>query len=160
MTINISPTDLCPCGSKTLYQQCCLPLHCAEKMAQSPQQLMRSRYCAFVVGQFDYLIATHHPNYRQGLTVEQLAQSNTHWLGLELLATEQRESNGEVTFKAWYVEDKHIDAIYEKSSFVLVDEQWLYTEGKQMSTRSPARNEPCICHSGRKFKQCCAKLTH
>ncbi|MGI2171506.1 YchJ family protein [Shewanella sp. MF05960] len=160
MAINITATDLCPCGSQTSYQQCCLPFHSAEKVAQSPQQLMRSRYCAFVVGQFDYLISTHHPDYRQGLTVDQLAQSNTHWLGLQVLATKQLDRIGEVTFKAWYIEDKHIDAIYENSSFVLCEGQWLYTEGKQMTTRAPERNEPCICHSGRKFKQCCAKLTH
>ncbi|GGQ06607.1 YchJ family protein [Shewanella litoralis] len=160
MTINITPTDLCPCGSQNSYQQCCLPLHLATSVAQSPQQLMRSRYCAFVVGQFDYLISTHHPDFRHGLTVAQLAQGNTHWLGLQVLTTKQVGCHGEVTFKAWYLDNKHIDAIYEKSSFVLVEGQWLYTEGTQMSTRAPERNEPCICHSGRKFKHCCAKLTH
>ncbi|MDD8058313.1 MULTISPECIES: YchJ family protein [Shewanella] len=156
----INPADLCPCGSQQAYQQCCLPLHTDQSVAQTPEQLMRSRYCAFVAAKFDYLLATHHPDYRQGLTVEQLAQGNTHWLGLQVVNAKQIGTTGEVTFKAWYIAGKQIDAIHERSAFVLQQGRWFYTEGEQMHTRLPARNEPCICHSGKKFKQCCAKLAH
>lgn len=159
MNANIT-TALCPCGSKTTYQQCCQPLHNQQRLATSPVELMRSRYCAFVIGQFDYLISTHHLDYRQGLTASQLASSKTHWLGLQIINTPLFDTSGEVTFKAWYLEDKQIDAIYETSSFVLFDGCWLYTHGQQMHTRLPGRNDPCICHSGKKFKQCCAKLCH
>ncbi|GGP43109.1 UPF0225 protein [Shewanella algicola] len=160
MTTKINPADLCPCGSQQAYQQCCLPLHVNQLVAQSPEQLMRSRYCAFVVAQFEYLLVTHHPDYRQGLTIEQLAQGNIHWLGLQVINTKQLDTTGEVTFKAWYIDDKQIDAIYEQSRFVLQQGRWFYTEGKQMHTKLPERNEPCICQSGKKFKQCCAKLTY
>ncbi|MGX9461665.1 YchJ family protein [Shewanella sp. A14] len=149
--------NLCPCGSHQLYPHCCQPFHLNAATAESVEQLMRSRYCAFVVGEFDYLMTTHHPQHRQGMTVEQLAQHNTHWLGLQVLNCKQKEESGEVIFKAWYLEDKKIDAIYECSNFVLLNGIWLYTSGKQMHTSLPGRNEPCICNSGKKFKQCCAK---
>ncbi len=35
---------------------------------------MRSRYTAFVKQEFDYLIDTHHQDYRQGLTAQTLGQ--------------------------------------------------------------------------------------
>ncbi|WP_445778049.1 YchJ family protein [Shewanella sp.] len=156
---NISAAELCPCASKVQYQYCCQPLHLTQAIATSPEQLMRSRYCAFVVGKFDYLIATHHPDFRQGLTVEQLATDCPQWLGLHITKVSPFDTTGDVTFKAWYIANKHIDAIYEMSSFVQLNGHWLYTTGKQMQARLPNRNEPCICHSGKKFKHCCATLT-
>jgi SEC-C motif-containing protein len=147
----------CPCGSSRPYEQCCEPYHLGRAVAEIPERLMRSRYCAFVLRHFRYLIATHHPQYLHGLTEQQLAQGKTQWLGLEVMSSTQQSEYGEVTFKAWFIENKHIDAIYECSSFIKQDDHWFYTHGHQMQTRLPGRNDPCICHSGKKFKQCCAK---
>ncbi|CAM4465518.1 UPF0225 protein BCU57_00600 [Shewanella livingstonensis] len=126
-------------------------------MAETPERLMRSRYSAFVLAHFHYLIKTHHVDYLQGVTEQQLAQGKMQWLGLEVLSSTQLSEYGEVTFKAWFIEDNQLDAIYECSSFIKRDGHWLYTEGQQMQTRLPGRNDACICNSGKKFKQCCAK---
>jgi SEC-C motif-containing protein len=152
----------CPCGNALPYGQCCEPYHLDRAVAETPERLMRSRYSAFVLSQFRYLISTHHPDYLQGLTEQQLVQSELEqgkmeWLGLEVLSSKQQSDHGEVEFKAWYIEDKHIDAIYECSSFIRLNDRWFYTQGQQKQTRLPGRNEPCICYSGKKFKQCCAK---
>ena len=48
----------CPCGGGS-YQSCCAPLHRGEQRASTAEQLMRSRYAAFVKGELEYLLATH-----------------------------------------------------------------------------------------------------
>ena len=48
----------CPCGGG-LYIHCCAPLHRYDRRAATAEQLMRSRYSAFVRGEVDYLMATH-----------------------------------------------------------------------------------------------------
>lgn len=154
-------SKLCPCGSQQDYSKCCQPYHLGISLAPTAESLMRSRYCAFVKQEFAYLIATHHSDHLQGLTLTLLQQaSQPHWLGLSVLASSQNADNtqGSVTFKAWYKEEAAIDAIYENSEFIFEDRQWFYTKGEQFSTKLPERNAPCICHSGKKFKQCCLKL--
>jgi SEC-C motif domain protein len=156
----MSPSS-CPCGSKQTYRLCCQPLHQQKQHAQDPEQLMRARYCAFVKGEFNYLIATHDANYLQGLTALELAQSpKVHWLGLEVLTSTKDLSNNtaNVSFKAWYLDQGQLDAIFENSEFIFEQGQWFYSQGQQFTTKAPERNSPCICHSGRKFKHCCMKL--
>lgn len=159
--------NLCPCGSVKYYQDCCQPLHIymdsGERIADTPEQLMRSRYCAFVLKNFDYIIKTHHPDFLGKLTLADLCQGpHPHWLGLDVLSSsEQLTIDGykksTVTFKAWYKLEGKIDAIYECSDFIHQQGRWYYTQGLQMTAKLPNRNESCICHSGKKFKQCCLK---
>ena len=40
----------CPCGSGTTYDACCGRLHRGAEQAATPEELMRSRYAAYVVG--------------------------------------------------------------------------------------------------------------
>ncbi|HGW8343619.1 TPA: YchJ family metal-binding protein, partial [Escherichia coli] len=53
-------SQLCPCGSAVEYSLCCHPYVSGEKVAPDPEHLMRSRYCAFVMQDADYLIKTWH----------------------------------------------------------------------------------------------------
>ena len=53
--------SLCPCGSKNTYQQCCESAHLNHSAVETPEQLMRSRYSAHVLGLVDYVVATYHP---------------------------------------------------------------------------------------------------
>ena len=54
--------SLCPCGSNNTYPQCCEPAHLNHSSVETPEQLMRSRYSAHVLGLVDYVIATYHPS--------------------------------------------------------------------------------------------------
>jgi uncharacterized protein YchJ len=54
----------CPCGTGLPYAECCRPLHDGTGTAASAEQLMRSRYSAFAVGDPAYLLATWHPTTR------------------------------------------------------------------------------------------------
>lgn len=165
MTTNINqPIDQpCPCGAQhnsapTCYQACCGRFHLSSERASSPEMLMRSRYTAFVINEYQYLLQTHHPDFLNGLTLEVLSDNPAvNWLSLDVLSSSMSENNGKVKFQAWYRDGDGIDAIHELSDFKRVNGIWLYTQGEQFPPIYPKRNDPCICHSGKKFKQCCLK---
>lgn len=156
----IDPSLRCPCGRKLTerllsYQECCLPYHQGQ-LASDPESLMRSRYSAFVLKQHQYLIDTHHPDHLNGLSVQILDEDNhTKWLGLSVAKSRVEQDCGLVEFQAWYQTEEGIDAIHERSSFVKQSGRWWYTQGQQFAPIYPGRNDPCICNSGKKFKQCC-----
>lgn len=119
---------------------------------------MRSRYAAFALGERDYLLASWHPDYRP----RQLQLDDAiRWLGLEILATEQRGDSATVEFEARLLSQGQVSAMRERSEFRCVDGNWFYTNGKQLTPRlqswEPGRNQDCPCGSGTKFKRCCGK---
>ncbi|USD39305.1 YchJ family protein [Ferrimonas sp. SCSIO 43195] len=148
----------CQCGSNLAYRLCCQPLHCGDSHASSPEQLMRSRYCAFVEGKADYLLATHHPQYRASLTVEQLADScrDSDFVGLQIVDVPADSGDqGEVEFKAWYRQGSEILALWERSRFQRLEDRWHYCDGDIQPLLKLGRNDPCPCGSGKKAKKCC-----
>ena len=57
----------CPCGTKgpsTTYKECCHPFHNQDIKPQSPMDVLRSRYTAFVWRMIPYVIKTTHPSSR------------------------------------------------------------------------------------------------
>lgn len=51
----------CPCGSGAAYGACCQPAHSGRAPPDSPEKLLRSRFCGYRLGLVDYLVATTHP---------------------------------------------------------------------------------------------------
>lgn len=148
----------CPCQSNLTYHACCQPYHANSLNAPTPEALMRSRYSAFVLELFPYLITTHDPNTRGALSIDELSAPPTpKWLGLDIIDSQLTDNSGTVTFKAWYKHQGKLDAIFERSIFTKYGEQWFYTSGEQFSASLPNRNDPCVCKSGKKFKHCCLK---
>ncbi|NRD73676.1 SEC-C domain-containing protein [Shewanella sp. VB17] len=153
----------CPCSQNNShtfvsYSECCAPYHQANSTPITPEQLMRSRYTAFVMKQYDYLIQTHHPAFLNTLTAEVLAENDAlQWLSLQIMSHHMQAYSGEVCFQAWYRDANGINAIHECSQFICENGLWLYTQGKQKAAVYPKRNETCLCHSGKKYKQCCLK---
>ena len=117
----------CPCGARdeagrpVAYRDCCRPLHEGERRAGTPEQLMRSRYAAFVVGDLGYLTRTWHPRTRP----RDLMLPPVRWTGLQVL-----EATGEeVEFVATYVERGRTGHLHERSTFARRAGRWLYLEG-------------------------------
>ena len=74
----------CPCGTGLPYAGCCGRLHDGTATAGTAEQLMRSRYSAFAVGDPAYLLATWHPSTRPpSLELD----PTVRWTGLDVLAT-------------------------------------------------------------------------
>jgi SEC-C motif-containing protein len=92
---------------------------------------MRSRYSAFVLANGDYLMETHHPKTRpikEKKAIVTWAKS-VQWIKLEVLETSkgtQNDTEGIVTFNAYFYENGKIDVIHEKSTFIKENNYWKY----------------------------------
>ncbi len=159
----------CPCGSGESYEVCCAPFHKGEQFPATAEQLMRSRYCAYVVGEIDYIHTTLHPDHRSDhdLAAAKKWSRDSDWLGLEVITTESggvEDQTGVVEFKANYRDRGGIRQAHEVSRFERVDGHWVYVDGempKPETVRNEGgkvgRNDPCPCGSGKKYKKCCGQ---
>jgi SEC-C motif-containing protein len=145
----------CPCQSGKSYSACCALLHNHTLIAETAEQLMRSRYSAFVMANIDYLIATLHTTQRRSEDRMQLQQTidETQWLGLQIIDHHQHQNQAEVEFIAFY-QGSPIGQLHERSRFVKEDNQWFYVDGELLPAIKLGRNEPCFCGSGKKLKRC------
>ncbi|HEX4503326.1 MAG TPA: YchJ family protein [Scandinavium sp.] len=148
--------SLCPCGSAQEYSLCCQRYLSGSELAPTPSQLMRSRYCAFVMKDTDYLIKTWHPSCQPQTFRSDLEKSfaTTEWLGLTIFAADDGKSpdEGFVSFVARFCEHNKSSALIERSRFLKENGQWYYIDGTRPLI---GRNDPCPCGSGKKFKKCC-----
>jgi len=145
----------CPCQSGKTYQTCCGLLHQGEQTAHSAEQLMRSRYSAFVMQNKSYLLATLHASQRQTDDADNLQQTmnSTQWLGLTIVDHTENGDEAEVEFIAYYV-DKPIGQLHERSRFSRQQGQWFYVDGEFLAPVKLGRNDSCVCGSGKKLKRC------
>lgn len=121
----------CPCGTGRPYDACCGPLHRGTATAATAEELMRSRYAAFVVGEAAYLLATWHPATRpETLDLD----DDVRWTGLEVLATEAGAADdrrGIVEFRAHFTDAGRAGVLHERSRFRRDAEGWQYVRGRQ-----------------------------
>lgn len=145
---------LCPCNSNLSYGSCCQLLH-NNKVTHSAEQLMRSRYAAFYMGNIEYLINTIHPSKRQIDDEAVLRQTieQTSWLGLKIIEHKTTDVDATVEFVAFY-EDKPIGQLHERSQFLKKDNYWFYVDGVILAAIKLGRNDICFCGSGKKMKKC------
>lgn len=153
---------ICPCGSGHAYADCCEPLLSGQMPAATAESLMRSRYSAYVYGNYDYILATYSDEKARALTIGELREAgeDTQWLGLEVEESLEQGHRGEVRFCAYYRSGGQLYKLHEHSRFVLQDNQWRYVEGELLKDTGPVkwpRNDPCLCGSGLKFKLCCGR---
>ncbi len=153
--------NLCPCCSGASYQTCCEPSHLGEKPAGSPLSLMRSRYAAYALDNFEYVLDTYAHQQRLNLTVRDLADSaqGSTWVKLDIHQSPPNHSNeGQVEFSAFYLVDSDLYEMRELSDFILEQGLWRYTSGHIITNskiRTIKRNDACPCDSGKKYKKCC-----
>lgn len=152
----MSEINTCPCQSQKAYKECCAPFHHNEELPATAEQLMRSRYCAFVLHNAAYLIDTLHPDYRHADEKASLLSlfEQTQWLGLKIIRHKTNKLNAEVEFSAFYQDADEVAQLHEKSRFTQVEGKWLYQDGEQLGPISIGRNDSCFCGSGKKYKKC------
>jgi SEC-C motif-containing protein len=120
----------CHCGREQAFEDCCAPLLAGQRRAATAEDLMRSRYCAFVVGDVDYLLASWHPDHRPAQLTLNPEQK---WLGLKIKATEAGDpeaDRGEVEFVARYKIGGRGHRLHERSRFARMDGRWVYLDGQ------------------------------
>ena len=157
----VNTPKTCPCGSRKKYQYCCGQYLSGKELPETAEQLMKSRYTAFCQGNIDYLIATLHPDKRQGSDRKELTKSinNTSWLGLTIIDTSQGKKHDKVGYVEFMAVFKITEPqqLHERSKFIKTDGKWFYVEGDIMPDLIPKRNDNCWCGSGKKYKKCHGK---
>ncbi|SHL40389.1 YchJ family protein [Actinacidiphila paucisporea] len=116
----------CPCGLATAYADCCGALHAGRTAAATAEQLMRSRYSAFAVGDAGYLLRSWHSSTRPP---ELALDREVRWTGLEILGGtggSAFHSEGTVEFRAHYRSGRAAGEQHEDSRFVREGGAWVY----------------------------------
>lgn len=161
--------EVCPCGSSLPFAECCEPVIDRLRPAATAEQLMRSRYSAYVKCRIDYLRMSLHPDHREDFDEKGTRQwaESSQWHGLEIVETRNggpEDTEGQVEFKVSFTQDGTRMTHHELGSFVKVDGIWYFETGEAVmpkpvvrSSPKTGRNAPCPCGSGLKFKKCCGK---
>jgi len=152
----------CPCGSLISFKNCCRPFLENKSIPKTAEQLMRSRYVAFVLHNADYLNQTYQPT-----TLDQKLTANdfdpkTHWLGLKVIDThagQYHQKKGSVEFVAFFehrslVKQPKFEQLHEISQFEKKDGKWCYLSGTPQKDIKLSRNDLCFCGSEKKCKKC------
>ncbi len=119
----------CYCGSQQEFSNCCEPYLIKKAKPLFPEQLMRSRYTAYVVHNATYLLETTHPSERGNYTLQEILNWATEnsWLKLEIINTTATT----VEFKAYFLDKKGLGQVHhEVSTFSRVGDDWYYVYGQ------------------------------
>ena len=156
--------EFCYCGNSLTYEECCGAIHNGTREAKTAEELMRSRYSAFVLADIDFILKTYASENRPVEDRQELLNwaKSVKWIKLEVLKTKlgtKADIEGIVEFKAHFFENRLSEFIHEKSYFIKENGSWVYVSGEFPNTITkeslPGRNELCFCGSGKKFKKCC-----
>ncbi|PIE81127.1 MAG: hypothetical protein CSA15_01240 [Candidatus Delongbacteria bacterium] len=155
--------ELCPCGSKLEYKNCCKEIISGTKLGETPESVMRARYSAYVKCELDFLKESMDPEIRDQFDSENVEawSKQSNWQKLEIISSDEDSRNeGHVEFKAFYNNGEKDVVHHEYSTFKKRD-KWYFYSGKEIlepiRNESPKvkRNDPCPCGSGKKYKKCC-----
>lgn len=116
----------CPCGLPATYDACCGRFHRGASHAETPEQLMRSRYSAYAVEDASYVWRTWHPKTRPDDV--NLDEAMT-WVGLEIHGSGESDPDNWVEFTASYVTPTGLGQLHERSRFDRRAGRWLYVDG-------------------------------
>lgn len=159
--------ETCPCGSSRPWAECCEPLIRGTRPAATAEELLRSRYSAYVKGEIPYLLATTHPDHLADQDEEGIRDwsQNSQWHGLQILgatAGGPEDDEGQVEFIADFTHDGERSQHHELATFGRVDGDWKLVKGERVKQQpyvreepKVGRNDPCPCGSGKKYKKCC-----
>ncbi|UOF15036.1 hypothetical protein IEQ11_25570 [Lysobacter capsici] len=129
MTARLPLPAACPCDATRRYATCCGRLHAGTATAESAEQLMRSRYSAYAVGDLEYLRASWHADT---CPTDLEVDPSVRWLGLQVKRHRREgEDAAVVEFVARYrVGGGSAVRLHEVSRFVRVDGRWVYVDGE------------------------------
>lgn len=122
-------TNECPCGTGLKYQACCGKFIAGTEVPITAEQLMRSRYTAYTLSDYDYLKKTWYPVTCPPSLGE---EEPPRWIGLTIHACDkggQSDNEGSVEFTARYKVNGKAFRLHETSEFTRIGERWFYVGG-------------------------------
>lgn len=127
--------SLCPCKSRAIYADCCMPYHHGKAKPKTAEGLMRSRYSAYFFRLTDYLVSTTHPDTRGPKLKAELEETihDINWRFLNIVGTSKggkEDKVGKVEFVADYFWNGEPQQLHERSRFRRYKGAWKYLDGK------------------------------
>ncbi|GMA19035.1 hypothetical protein MM440_04340 [Arsenicicoccus piscis] len=130
----------CPCGSGRPLSVCCRPIHLGQREAATPEELMRSRYTAFALGDADYLLRSWDPLAAPG---DLRLDHEREWVGLRVLRSAggaaglagaggsagRDDDTGVVEYQADSVVAGRRHRLHEIARFRRHHGRWVYVDG-------------------------------
>lgn len=156
--MSVTSTSTCPCNSQLNYGDCCEPYHLDLKIPDTPEQLMRSRFCAYTLKKASYVYKTYAQEKQAENPVKEIKEfaDSCRFVKLTVNDTHYDAQKGYVEFKANYFYQNLYCELNEKSDFVKENNEWRYLDGviNPVADIKVGRNYNCPCGSGKKYKKC------
>ncbi|MGN1393532.1 MAG: YchJ family protein [Succinivibrionaceae bacterium] len=123
--------ETCPCGSNLKYKDCCGRfLGSKDLPSDDPEELLRSRYLAYKIGDGDYLLKSWHKDFRPKITPKKLIadSKNIVFTGLKVIEKDCKGNDALIIYELrWRIGTiKQMEIC--KSCFKKVDNNWFYTK--------------------------------
>ncbi|PSJ80046.1 YchJ family protein [Neisseria iguanae] len=151
--------QVCPCQSQRAYADCCQLFHVQQKFPSFAEELMRSRYSAYVFQDIGYIVKTTVPSQQELLDAADMLtwSRETEWLGLDVLnhVPDIGKNHAQVEFIAHFQNGGEVRHHHELSAFVKIGGRWYFIDPTVLL---PAMKQPCICGPDKKFKACCGQF--
>lgn len=154
----------CPCGSGQPFGRCCQPLLQRTRPAANAEELMRSRFTAHALRDFEHVHRTYLGTADKPF-VPETELADIEWTRLVVHSHTEgpKPDQAFVDFSAYFKDGSGEQAIHENSEFRRIDGTWFYTRTVRngpapiKAAAKVGRNDPCPCGSGKKYKHCCGK---
>tara|TARA_B100001063_G_scaffold62509_1_gene56579 strand:+ start:4798 stop:5211 length:414 start_codon:yes stop_codon:yes gene_type:complete len=133
--LKIPPNSECPCGSLKKYKKCCKVFHDGSN-AKTAEELMRSRFTAYILNDANYIIkTTHSDNQDYTLNIDSWKKDiinfsdYTDFIKLEIYESIEDKKESFVKFRATLQQDNLDASFTENSRFLKVNNKWFYVDG-------------------------------
>jgi len=134
-----------------------------ENWPKRPEDLLKARYEAFVTGDVDFVLETHHPETRDQVDRSAVANwsKNSRWRGIDVHDVKEDGDSCKIHFTVFY-DRKHESIPHtESAEFRKHEGRWFYFDSEFPKPETVRRsgekfspNAPCHCGSGKKYKKC------
>ena len=126
----------CYCCSDREFENCCQSFISELAKPKTAEELMRSRYSAYVIVAVEYLIRSTHPSSRKFYKAEEIENwaKSSRWQKLEIISKsdgEAKDKKGTVEFKAYFIDENGQAQIHhEHSNFRKELGKWFFVDGR------------------------------
>ena len=124
--------NLCNCQSGSLFEDCCAPFLKGKKAVSCPEEVLRSRYSAYALGDVRYIRETAEGPALANLDDFQVRDwmNRVVLLGLTILTVEEGTpevgTDAKISFLVKFREDGKENTFFETSIFKQVSGRWVY----------------------------------
>jgi|SaaInlStandDraft_7_1057024.scaffolds.fasta_scaffold104862_1 SEC-C motif domain protein len=125
----------CPCGTNKSYKKCCELIIKGTLHPASAEELMKSRYTAYTIGNMDYIEQTMSGEALKAFDKEsaQIWSDTSDWQNLEIIkkgTKKETDTLAFVEFIACYKLNGKTKFLHEVSEFKKDGSKWLYVNNK------------------------------